>query len=190
MGSLKTALPVGLGGILAKQQDVFRHPDNGQRCRISLLRLGYIFVFLCGLFTLGFGEIGEASRFSFFSGTRIAVDEEVALKVMANSSQTPMGHGWGGEDGGCAEQVSLEQIQVREWGGAGGSGNSLTRSALPNFNDKEGWASCRLLDVPFHQLTLKGGAVTRSLEVPQEGVKGRGRRKRVLPLSPEGKGVS
>lgn len=76
MGSLKTALPVGLGGILAKQQDVFRHPDNGQRCRISLLRLGYIFVFLCGLFTLGFGEIGEASRFSFFSGTHIAVDEE------------------------------------------------------------------------------------------------------------------
>lgn len=77
---------------------MFRHPDNGQRCRISLLRLGYIFIFLCGLFTLGFGEIGEAFSFSslFFSDTYISVDKDVTLKVMANSSWTPTGRSEGG----------------------------------------------------------------------------------------------
>lgn len=59
---------------------------------------------------------------------------------------------------------------------------------MPNFNDKEGWASYRLPDVPFHLLTLKGGAVTRNLEVSHECVKEEG--KRGFSFSPEGKGVS
>lgn len=50
----------------------------------------------------------------------------------------------------------------------GVSGNSLSRSVWPNFNDKKGWASYRLPEVPFHLLILKGGARPGSLEGAHE----------------------
>lgn len=71
-----------------------RHPDSAQRCSIAPLRLGYIFVFLWGGSTLGFGEIGEAFMVSL-SSLSCAVQwiKTYSHKAMENSSLTPKGQG-------------------------------------------------------------------------------------------------
>lgn len=136
-----------------------------------------------GGFTPGFRE-QKFFLFLSFSGTCISVDQGHNFpgygKFKLNSNMK--GLGW---EGMSKFETSLGQ----EMGRRGGSGNSLPRSALPKFNDKEGWVSYRPPPgCTFSSTDTEGRdcdqAAWRSLIRDERGGK------TLFAFSPEGKGIS